>query len=129
IDWTWDSTGATNARYTWSMDAGAAVRPATGTIGGPRLASPPPPAATSPLSGVTALPVVLNPATDGTRSALAVTFTLAATATVNVTLAPASAAAVPTLTLLSSTLSAGPQSLSFSLAAVADGRYSLSVAA
>src|SRR4029078_5063977 len=33
IDWTWDAAAVGRAQYTWTINAGETVRPATGTIG------------------------------------------------------------------------------------------------
>jgi hypothetical protein len=133
VDWTWSSSGAANAPYSWSIGAGAFVLPASGTIGVKLIAPPPAPAAppviTNPLTGLTASPAMVSPNADGTGGYVTVDFQLGAPAAVTVKLAsPVPATAVP-LTLLAADLPVGDNSFSWSLAAVPDGRYQVVVTA
>ncbi len=135
VDWSWDSARAGKGPFTWSIDAGPTVLPASGTLAAVRIkpkpaAAPMPvPAAGPVLSGMVAHPAVVSPNPDGTAGFVTADFTLAVSAAVTVQATAAAPAAVLPVTLLSSRLPAGDHSFSWSLAAFPDGRYQIVVTA
>ncbi len=126
VAWTWDATAIPTSRsYAWTIEAGAQTRPASGTIG--KAASPPPP--TVPLlSALTVTPSVISPDGDGIDDSLAVSYTLAARATVTVTVKDGGGAVVASL-FTNQLQGARRQSFPYGAGGLADGRYTLSVAA
>ncbi len=125
VSWTWNSAGALPAVYTWTMEAGAETRPATGTIG--RAPAPPPPVVPI-LSGLTVDPPVLSPDGDGIADTTTISYTLGARATVTATVADVSG--VPVATLFSGQRqSARTQSFPYSPGDLPDGVYTLAVLA
>jgi hypothetical protein len=132
VDWSWNSTRAGSGPFTWSMDAGRSVLPATGALGAapPRPVTAPAPA-TAPgpvLSGLIARPAVVSPNPDGTSGYVSTDFSLASAAVVTVQATAVGGSALP-LTLLSSRLPAGDHSFSWNLASFPDGRYQIVVTA
>ena len=126
VAWTWDATGIPASRsYTWTIEAGAQTRPASGTIG---KAPPPPPPPAPLLSALTAVPPVISPDGDGIADALTVSYTLAARASVTATVKDATGAAVATL-FANQLQGARRQSFAYGAGGLADGTYVLSLAA
>jgi flagellar hook assembly protein FlgD len=124
IDWTWDATGVPIIAYTYTMSAGANVRPATYPVPGP------PPLAVTRLD---AKPGALTPNGDGSGELTAVSFGLTRRALLGVRVLNASGTSVRTL-LATSSRPAGPFSLSWDGrtgggALVPDGRYEIEVSA
>jgi uncharacterized protein with LGFP repeats len=109
VDWTWDATASPPGAYSWTIDAGPAVRPARGTFVGK--------AAPLALTAVTAAP----PASDGSS---AITYTLNVGATVTATLVDSTGATVASL--FAETKPAGQQSFTFTAGpTVPDGQYTI----
>ena len=140
VDWTWNSTGAGKGPFTWSIDAGPSVLPASGTLGAGKVevvakpatvtAPAPAPSVVAPvLSGLTATPAVVSPNADGTNGYIAVNFTLGGPAAVTVQATAVPPGVVLPLTLLSANLPAGDNSFSWSLAPLPDGRSQIVVPA
>jgi N-acetylmuramoyl-L-alanine amidase/FlgD Ig-like domain len=122
VDWTWSSTGAGKGPFKWTMDAGAAVRPATGTLG--KGAVTPPPAS---LSGLAAVPTVLSPNADGSGGVATISFTLGSASQVIASVADWNGGApIPVFT---ARLPAGPGSFQVAAGTLPDGRYTLLVTA
>ncbi len=127
VAWTWDATGIPASRsYAWTIEAGAQTRPASGTIG--KAPPPPPPPTTSLLSGLTASPPVISPDGDGIADALTVSYTLGTRASVTATVKDATGAVVATL-FASQLQGARRQSFAYGADGLADGTFTLSVAA
>ena len=125
VAWTWDSSGKRGRRYTWTIEAGAATRPAQGTIG---TTAPPPPPPVSLLAGLQVDPPVISPDADGIADALTISYTLAARAAVTATVADVNGAAVATL-FSGQVQGARKQSFPYPAAGLPDGLYTLSVSA
>jgi N-acetylmuramoyl-L-alanine amidase-like protein len=119
IDWTWDAATAARGQYTWTIDAGETVRPATGTIGARPVAL----AIRSP----SARPRTITPNGDGQTDASTITYTLTAPATVTAVLR--SPAGVQLAQLFSQAKRPGKQSFKFTAAGVPDGRYEIVLSA
>jgi flagellar hook assembly protein FlgD len=88
VDWTWDSTGAPFASYTYAISAGADVRSATGLVPGP------PPLA---IRGLRVSRSVLTPNGDARGEQATLSFRLTRTATVRIRVVDAAFSAVRTL--------------------------------
>jgi hypothetical protein len=115
IDWTWDATFAAPTGYTYSIEAGADVRPAVGTIGQ---------VATSlTMTGAQAKPATFTPNGDSQADSTVISYTLSLASTVTATLRDASGATLATLFVAQK--KAGRQSFTFTATGVADGRYSV----
>jgi hypothetical protein len=82
ISWIWNSAGVARGRYVWTMEAGPAVRPASGNVGGGQVTPPPPSAAL--VRNLTVSPSVLSPNADGYADSGRISYTLGATASVTV---------------------------------------------
>ncbi len=123
VTWTWDSTGFTPGRYTWTMDAGRNVLPARGVVGGSSL--PPTPAL---VESLTVSPKVLSPNGDGYADTGTVSYALTARAAVTATVINAAGAPVETL-FNAQQQSARAISFAWSPGDIPDGRYSLVLAA
>jgi N-acetylmuramoyl-L-alanine amidase len=115
IDWTWDAATVARAVYTWTINAGETVRPATGTIGTKPVAL----AIRSP----SAKPRTITPNGDGQTDSSTITYTLTASATVTATLR--SPAGVQLAQLFSQSKRPGKQSFKFTAAGIPDGRYGI----
>ena len=122
IDWTYDSTRTPPGRYSWTMGAGASVRPATGgfTVNG----VPPPPML---LTALTVSPSTISPNGDNVNDQATVSYTLGSVAAVSATLV--NSVGVATATLFNQVLPPGPQSFAFSGSGIADGPYTIAVTA
>ena len=115
VDWTWDATFAAPTGYTYSIEAGADVRPAIGTIGQ---------VATSlTMTGAQAKPATFTPNGDSQADSTVISYTLSLASTVTATLRDASGATLATLFVEQK--KAGRQSFKFTATGVADGRYSV----
>jgi hypothetical protein len=126
VAWTWDATGIPASRaYTWTIEAGPQTRPASGTIG---KAPPAPPPAAPLLSALTVAPPVISPDGDGIDDALTVSYALAARAAVTATVRDPSGAVVATL-FADQLQGARRQSFSYGAGGLADGSYTLAIAA
>jgi hypothetical protein len=113
IDWTWDSRTAPGGSYTWRIDAGSAVRPATGSLASGGKAPP------FAITGSLATPAV-------TSTSTAISYTLSAPALVTATLLDASGTTVSQL--FSEQRPAGKQSFSFAVPpTLPDGVYTISL--
>lgn len=123
VDWTWDASAASPGSYSYRIEAGPSVRPATGSVGSP-----------APLDGeIDARPRVVTPNEDGAGDAAEVALTLTRPATATVLLKDARGTPVATL-LPEQSLPAGTTTLTFAGttaegATVPDGRYRVAVLA
>jgi hypothetical protein len=86
VDWTWSSAGVVPGAYSYRIEAGASVRPATGTLGAPFA-----------VSELRATPAVLTPNGDSVGDRTRITFALTAAGTATVLLADAAGNAAGTL--------------------------------
>jgi flagellar hook assembly protein FlgD len=120
VAWTWNSSGFTPGRYTWTMSAGSSVLAAKGVVGSTSL--PPPPA--SLVRGLTVTPSVISPNGDGYADTGTISYTLSARAAVTATVTDANGTAVETL-FSGQEQSARPISFGFSPGDIPDGHYTL----
>ena len=118
VDWVWDARNVPAGRYTYSIDAGPTVRPATGVIAG-----------ATQNAALTALarPALITPNGDGRQETTTVQYRLLAPATVTATVVDA--AGVPLATLFSELKPAGRHSFRWDGAGVPDGRYNIILSA
>jgi hypothetical protein len=115
VDWTWDATFAAPTGYTYAIEAGADVRPATGTIGQATTALT--------MTSAQAKPATFTPNGDSRADSTVISYTLSLASTVTATLRDTSGATLATLFVEQK--KAGPQSFRFTATGVADGRYSV----
>ena len=120
VDWTWDSVAAPPGRYVWTIAAGPAVLPATGSLAGGA-------ATTLTLTGAGATPTTLTPNGDGVTDAARVTYRISVPATVTATLTTPSGAIVAAL--FSEPKAAGTHSFLFNAEGVIDGTYRIVLSA
>jgi len=113
VDFTWDATLVVPGSYSWRIDAGATVRPATGTIGGK--------AAALALQNVTASRLTFSPNGDGKDEETRISYTLTRQATVTASLTLPDG--TPAATLFTDTKAAGRNSFVFRGQGMADGEY------
>ncbi|HSS73908.1 MAG TPA: N-acetylmuramoyl-L-alanine amidase [Gaiellaceae bacterium] len=128
IAWTWNSAGRRGGNYAWTMEAGAATRPAQGTFGRASVPAPAPAPAPAPsfLSALTVVPPVISPDGDGVADVLSVSYRLAVRASVTATVLDATGAVAATL--FSAQLEgARTQSFPYTAQGLADGNYTLKV--
>jgi hypothetical protein len=126
VAWTWNAVRVTTGSYTWTIEAGAQTRPASGSIG---RAPPAPPPPSSPLLAVlAATPPVVSPDGDGIDDTLAVSYTLGARASVTATVVDATGVVVAT-PFAAQLQGARRQSFTYSPDGLADGSYTLVVLA
>jgi len=126
IAWTWNSAGHRGGSYTWTMEAGAATRPAQGTFGRAPVPAPSPAPAPSFLSALTVDPPVISPDGDGVADALTVSYELSVRASVTATVLDATGAVA--VTLFGAQLQgARAQSFPYAAQGLADGNYTLKV--
>jgi hypothetical protein len=121
VDWSWPSGKAPPGPLTWVIAADG-VRAATGTLGSGLPLVPAPVPALS-LTGLANVPSVLAPAADGSGAGATATFTLGSAANVRGQILDAGGRVVATV--LAEQRDAGPNSLSWNAATLADGRYRL----
>jgi len=119
IDWTWDAATVARAQYTWTINAGETVRPASGTIGTKPVALA--------IRAPSAKPRTITPNGDGQTDSSTIAYTLTAPATVTATLR--SPAGVQLAQLFSQSKRPGKQSFRFTAAGIPDGRYEIVLAA
>jgi len=112
IDWTWDASTAAQASYTWTISAGADVRPATGVIGVAPVALA--------IKSLTASPRTI---TDSTQ----ISYTLTAAATVTATLRDSGGRDVATL--FTQQHQPGKQSFKLTAPTAPEGHFQLVVTA
>jgi hypothetical protein len=115
VDWTWDATFAAPTGYTYSIEAGADVRPASGAIGQA--------ATTLTMTDAQAKPATFTPNGDSQADSTLISYTLSVASTVTATLRDELGATLATLFV--EPKKAGRQSFRFTAAGVADGRYSV----
>jgi len=115
VDWTWDATLAAPGAYTYAIEAGPDVRPATGAIGQTATALT--------LTGAQARPTTFTPNGDSQADSTVISYTLSLAATVTATLRDPFG--TPLATLFSEQKKAGRQSFRFTAAGIVDGRYTV----
>ena len=118
VDWTWDSRGAPQGSYAYTIAAGANVRPATGPLG---------PRATALTLTARVAPTTVTPNGDGRNDAAVISYRLGAPATVTATLTSAGGAQLATLFVEPKT--AGNHRFVFTAEGVADGTYRIVLSA
>ncbi len=117
VDWTWDSKGALpGMSYSWAIEAGPSVRPATGTL-------------VAKLTALTLTKVRASPATiDGTlATSTTISYTLSVPAAVTAELLNSAGTAVATL--FTEDKPAGAQSFVFTPTGIPDGSYTIRLTA
>jgi hypothetical protein len=119
VDWTWDATFAAPTGYTYSIEAGPDVRPATGTVGQVTAALT--------MTGALAKPATFTPNGDSQADSTVISYTLSLASTVTATLRDATGATLATL--FAEPKKAGRQSFRFTATGIADGRYSVVLSA
>ncbi len=113
VDFTWDATLAAPGSYSWRIDAGPTVRPATGTLGGK--------AAALALQNVTASRLTFSPNGDGKDEETRISYTLTRQATVTASLTLPDGTLVASL--FTDTKAAGRNTFVFRGQGMADGEY------
>ena len=119
VDWTWDATAFPTGRYSYTIEAGADMRPATGLVGQR--------ATSLTLTGARATPRTFTPNGDSVADSTTVAYTLSLPAIVTATLRDA--AGVTLATLFSGDRRAGRHSFRFSAQGIQDGRYTIVITA
>jgi N-acetylmuramoyl-L-alanine amidase len=119
IDWTWDAATAPPGLYNWTIGAGDAVRPATGTVGAKPVALA--------IRTVTAVPRTITPNGDGQTDSSLISYTLSAPATVTAALRAPDGRQLAVL--FTQERQPGKQSFRFAAAGVPDGRYEIVLSA
>ena len=125
VDWTWDASAVPIAFYTYTISAGANVRPSTLPVPGP------PPLA---VTGLRASPRALTPNGDWSGERTTVRFGVTRRAVLSVRVVSAATESSVRTLLGAARRSAGPRSLTWdgrtgSGAVVPDGRYRIEVSA
>ncbi|MFN2467424.1 MAG: N-acetylmuramoyl-L-alanine amidase [Gaiellaceae bacterium] len=131
VDWTWDSSAAAGTSFRWTIEAGLALRPASGAIGAGAAPPPPPPPVFRPpalLAEPRAVPSVVSPNGDGQADETTVSYTLARAASVTARVLDAAGAEVVTL-FADQRQSARRQSWKWAPEALPDGVYTLALSA
>jgi hypothetical protein len=103
VDWTWDATLAAPGAYTYAIEAGPDIRPATGAIGQT--------VTTLTLTGAQARPTTFTPNGDSQADSTVISYTLSLASTVTATLRDPFG--TPLATLFSEQKKAGRQSFRF----------------
>jgi hypothetical protein len=119
IDWTWDATGVTTGRFTWTMTAGPTVRAARGQIGEA--------AAQLTISSARAEPRTITPNGDSRADTTTVSYVLSRPATVTATLRDLGGTQIATL--FTGARPTGRNSFRFSAAGVPDGAFEIVLSA
>ena len=114
IDWTWDARTVPAGRYTYAMDAGESVQPATGVIAG---------TASQAMLTALARPSLITPNGDGRTEWTAVQYRIREPALVTATVVDANG--VPISTLFSEQKLAGSYEFRWDALGIADGRYGI----
>ena len=118
VDWTWDARAAAPARYVWTIAAGPAVRPATGTLVG---------GVAGLTLTATASPETVSPDGDGRADRLVLRYSIGRPAMVSVTVHDAVGAVVATVATVAQP--AGSHTLEWAPDALPDGSYRVVVSA
>ena len=118
VDWLWDARNVPAGRYTYAIDAGPTVRPATGVISG-----------TTQTAALTALarPALITPNGDGRQETTTVEYRLRAPATVSATVVDVAGA--PLVTLFALAKPSGRHTFRWDGSGLPDGRYGIVLAA
>jgi hypothetical protein len=119
VDWTWDATAYPAARYSYTIEAGADMRPATGLVGQR--------ATSLTLTGARATPRTFTPNGDSLADSTTVAYTISLAANVTATLRDVSG--VTLATLFSEDKRAGRHTFRFSAQGIPDGRYTIVITA
>jgi hypothetical protein len=119
VDWTWDATAFPPARYAYTIEAGADLRPATGLVGQR--------ATSLTLTGARATPRTFTPNGDSVADSTTIAYTISLPANVTATLRDA--AGVTLATLFSEDKRAGRHTFRFSAQGIPDGRYAIVITA
>jgi hypothetical protein len=114
VDWTWDARSVPAGRYSYAIDAGPSVTPATGVIAGT--------VRQTALMAI-AKPALITPNGDGRGESTVVRYSLTASALVTATVIDAAGA--PLVTLFSEQRPAGKYEFRWNAAGLPDGRYGL----
>jgi hypothetical protein len=119
IDWTWDAATVPRGQYRWTISAGDAVRPATGTVGAKPVVLA--------IRSAVASPRTITPNGDGQTDSSLISYTLSAPATVTATLRAPDGRQLAVL--FSQSRRPGKQSFRFTAAGIPDGRYEIVLSA
>ncbi|HWM14449.1 MAG TPA: FlgD immunoglobulin-like domain containing protein [Gaiellaceae bacterium] len=125
VDWTWDASAVPVTAYTYTIAAGAAVRPATGRVPGPLPLA---------VTGLEASPNAVTPNGDWSGEQTAISFRVSRQATLSVRVVEASSGTLVRTLLASGARPGGAFSLVWkggdgTGAFVPDGRYRIEVSA
>ncbi len=121
VDWTWHSRRG--GPFAWSIDAPGALS-ASGAFGSGAAPAPPPPPVLA-ISNLAASPAVVTPDPGGNGATTAVTFSLSRPAVVTARVVDSTGSVV--LQPLSGARPAGRSSFVVNVAALTDGRYTLTL--
>jgi len=118
VDWVWDARTVPAGRYTYAIDAGPTVRPATGIVAG-----------TVQRATLTALarPALITPNGDGRQETTTVQYRITAPATVTATVVDFAGA--PLAVLFTERKLGGSYTFRWDGAGVPDGRYGIRLSA
>ncbi|MBA2567760.1 MAG: N-acetylmuramoyl-L-alanine amidase [Actinobacteria bacterium] len=118
VDWVWDARTVPAGRYSYAIDAGPTVRPATGIVAG-----------TTQRATLTALarPALITPNGDGRQETTTVQYRITAPATVTATVVDSAGA--PLSLLFTEQKVAGSYTFRWDGAGVPDGRYGILLSA
>jgi hypothetical protein len=119
VDWTWDATAFPAARYSYTIEAGADIRPATGLVGQR--------ATSLTLTGARASPRTFTPNGDSIADSTTIAYTLSLPASVTAVLRDS--AGTTLATLFSEDKRAGRHTFRFSAQGIPDGRYTVVITA
>jgi hypothetical protein len=125
VDWTWDASAVPVTAYTYTIAAGAAVRPASGRVPGPLPLA---------VTGLRASPTAVTPNGDWSGEQTAISFRVSRQATLSVRVVEASSDTLVRTLLASGARPGGAFSLVWkggdgTGAFVPDGRYRIEVSA
>jgi N-acetylmuramoyl-L-alanine amidase len=119
VDWMWDATAIPPGRYSYTIEAGPDMRPATGLVGQR--------ATTLALTSVRATPRTFTPNGDSIADSTTIAYTLSLAANVTATLRDP--VGLTLATLFSENKRAGRHTFRFSAQGIADGRYAVVIVA
>ena len=119
VDWTWDATAFPAGRYSYTIEAGADIRPATGLVGAR--------ATSLTLTGARATPRTFTPNGDSVADSTTIAYTLSLPANVTATLRDVGG--VTLATLFTEDKRAGRHTFRFSAQGIPDGRYTIAITA
>ena len=123
VDWTWRSRRG--GPFAWAIETPGALA-ASGTFGGPAPPPPPPPPPLT-LTGLTVSPGVVSPAPGGVPATVTASFALSRAAQVTARVADATGAVV--LGTPVAAKPAGTSTVSFDVAGLSNGRYTVTISA